>query len=102
MFPEETINFDCRMGALEKTSTKIPLNAMKGVLQNWVVGLWKYLSSLIYLGIVFYNSFWKAGELFSSEASYSTFFASLCCNCLLPNSTNVTSMCPPVVLRISC
>lgn len=43
------------MGTLGRTSIKILLNEMKGVLQNSVVGLWRYLSSPISLGIMFEN-----------------------------------------------
>ena len=38
-----------RMEILERISTRIQLSVMKGVLQNWVVGQWKYLFSFIFL-----------------------------------------------------
>ena len=42
-----------RMGILERISTRIQLSVMKGVLQNWVAGQWKYLFSLIFSGTKF-------------------------------------------------
>ena len=45
----------CRMEILERISTRIQLSMMKGVLQNWVAGQWKYLSSLIFSGTIFFS-----------------------------------------------
>ena len=54
-----------RTGTLGRTSTKILLSEMKSVLQNLVVGLWRYLSSPISSGIMFENWFFapKFGSL---------------------------------------
>lgn len=58
------------MGTLGRTSTKILLNEMKGGLQNWVVGLWRYLSLPIYSGtmlfyvVIFSNYFMTLTNVF--------------------------------------
>ena len=50
---ELPFTFICRMETLERTSTKILLSVMKGVLQNWVAELWRYLSLPIFSGCLF-------------------------------------------------